>query len=122
MWSLQSRCGRLAFFATSMFGGFMTGAAWLAIFIAKLHEHSTPAITALFMIVLAAGSWITFAACIRRLHDIGWSGWWILLAPIPLAGLCQALMLTSMPGQRADNRFGPPPGGAPAGSGMLTQA
>lgn len=109
MWSLADRTGRLGFALTSLFGGFLSGAAWLAITLAQFHGHSTPVIHLLFLVVLAAGSWITFAACIRRLHDVGWSGWWILLAPIPFAGLAQALMLASMPGQRAENRFGPPP-------------
>jgi uncharacterized membrane protein YhaH (DUF805 family) len=42
----------------------------------------------------------------RRMHDIGWSRWYLFLPlPVPLLILLFALV----PGQRRENRFGPPP-------------
>ncbi|WP_313444845.1 DUF805 domain-containing protein [Stenotrophomonas indicatrix] len=56
--------------------------------------------------------WLAFAlpgiaATVRRLHDTDRSGWWLLLAMVPFAGLVLLvfLLLPSTPG---GNRFGAP--------------
>ena len=58
------------------------------------------------------------AVGVRRLHDLGRSGWWILLGLIPLIGqlilLFGFLIKDSEPG---DNRFGPNPKGVAGGFG-----
>lgn len=46
--------------------------------------------------------------CIRRLHDINLSGWWIVLCH-PLVNFVAFLMLTMMPGTQNTNRYGVPP-------------
>ena len=46
----------------------------------------------------------------RRLHDIGRSGWWLLLGLVPLIGGLVLLYFTVQPSQSALNEFGPPPG------------
>ncbi|MFK7756524.1 MAG: DUF805 domain-containing protein [Flavobacteriales bacterium] len=48
------------------------------------------------------------AVAVRRLHDTGKSGWWLLLAFIPLAGIVILVFmcLDSQPGQ---NEYGPNP-------------
>jgi len=50
---------------------------------------------------------------IRRLHDTDRSGWWILLALIPLVGIV-LLVFMCLEGTRGDNRFGPDPKAAGA--------
>ena len=45
---------------------------------------------------------------IRRLHDQGRSGWWILLALVP-SGLIALFVMTLLPGDTLSNRFGAPP-------------
>ncbi len=48
----------------------------------------------------------SLAVSVRRLHDIGRTGWWLLIAPVPLIGiivLVVFMMKNSIPG---DNRFG----------------
>jgi uncharacterized membrane protein YhaH (DUF805 family) len=59
------------------------------------------------------------AVSVRRLHDIGASGWWLLIAFIPLAGMALLAMylIDSSPGP---NRFGPNPKGIGATSGAST--
>lgn len=47
------------------------------------------------------------AASARRLHDTNRSGWWQLIAIIPLVGLVLIYFLVSS-GDAGDNRFGAP--------------
>ncbi|MFC4258818.1 DUF805 domain-containing protein [Marinobacter lacisalsi] len=44
----------------------------------------------------------------RRLHDTGRSGWWQLIALVPLVGLVLIFFLVQK--SEGDNRFGPAPG------------
>lgn len=46
---------------------------------------------------------------IRRLHDTGRAGWWMLLAFIPLVGPIVLLVFMCMDSEPGDNRFGPNP-------------
>ena len=46
---------------------------------------------------------------VRRLHDTDRSGWWILIALIPLVGWLVLLYFTVIAGQTQDNRFGADP-------------
>lgn len=43
---------------------------------------------------------------VRRLHDIGKSGWWYLIVLIPLIGILVLLYFLVMPSQEGENRFG----------------
>ena len=52
--------------------------------------------------------WI--AATVRRLHDIGWSGWIALIGLLPFVGLPVLLVIMAWPGQQGVNRFGGPTG------------
>lgn len=49
-----------------------------------------------------------YAARVRRLHDIGKSGWWALLE-ITLIGWIPLIIWLSREGDRATNHYGPPP-------------
>ena len=51
----------------------------------------------------------TIAVGIRRLHDIGKSGWWFLLAFIPLVGGIWLLVLMCKDSDPGDNKYGPSP-------------
>ncbi len=46
---------------------------------------------------------------VRRLHDTGRTGWWILLGVIPLIGTLILIFLYALPGEAGDNEYGPPP-------------
>lgn len=60
----------------------------------------------------------SLAVSVRRLHDLDRSGWWLLLALVPLIGGIVLLIWFCMDGTQGDNRFGPSPkageGGVPA--------
>jgi uncharacterized membrane protein YhaH (DUF805 family) len=49
------------------------------------------------------------AVSIRRLHDIGKSGWYFLLALIPCVGGIILLVFDLTPGDPYDNEYGPDP-------------
>ncbi len=49
------------------------------------------------------------AVSVRRLHDIGRSGWWVLLHLVPVVGLLVMLYFYLLKGDGGTNRFGPPP-------------
>jgi len=84
--------------------------AWLG-----RESTSTDVLVGLILTVLyvsfATGFFIALAAYVRRLHDFGRSGWWILLNAVPLAGF---VMLYAMVRGEGDglgvNDYGPPPG------------
>jgi uncharacterized membrane protein YhaH (DUF805 family)/type II secretory pathway pseudopilin PulG len=127
-----SRIGRLRYFAYGM-----------GLFLMVLPALILAAILLAFKMFVLAG--VVFVLCylfmiimgvvfgVRRLHDLGWSGWWMIITPgsalctivnyfgvfpaslawlpllISLGSLVFYLILLFMPGSQGDNRFGPPP-------------
>ena len=43
---------------------------------------------------------------VRRLHDINFSGWWVLLTFIPLIGIIALIVFGCIPGTEGDNKYG----------------
>jgi len=73
-------------------------------------------------LLLAAGFGIplliwAYAVQVRRCHDLGWSGWFLLIELIPYVGWLAALVFffafAFVDGQPGPNRFGPDPKGRP---------
>jgi uncharacterized membrane protein YhaH (DUF805 family) len=59
------------------------------------------------------------AVSVRRLHDLNWSGWWILIALVPYLGGLVLFVAFLFPGTAGPNRFGDAPFETPqvAGAG-----
>lgn len=53
----------------------------------------------------------SLAVQVRRLHDIGKSGWWFLITLIPLIGSIWLLVLLVTDSQPGSNQYGPNPKG-----------
>jgi uncharacterized membrane protein YhaH (DUF805 family) len=51
----------------------------------------------------------TLAVTVRRLHDIDRTGWWILIALVPLIGGIVLLVFALLDGTPGTNRYGPNP-------------
>lgn len=49
----------------------------------------------------------------RRLHDIGRSGWWLLIGLIPIVGIIILIVWWAQEGDAAPNEYGPNPWGTP---------
>ena len=75
------------------------------------------------VVVLIATGWIPYidnivrllfllpllAVGARRLHDIGMTGWWLLLAIVPILGWIILLIMAAQPANPGANRYGPAP-------------
>ena len=44
---------------------------------------------------------------VRRLHDINFSGWWVLVGFIPVIGVVALIVFACIPGTEGDNKYGP---------------
>ena len=51
----------------------------------------------------------SIAVSVRRLHDTGRSGWWLLIGLIPLIGLIVLIVFLATDGEPGDNEYGPNP-------------
>ena len=51
----------------------------------------------------------SLAAGVRRLHDTGRSGWFILIGLIPFIGFIILIVFLAGAGQSGSNQYGPPP-------------
>ena len=54
------------------------------------------------------------AVSVRRMHDVDRSGWWLLIAFVPLIGAIVLLVWFCSRGTSGSNRFGPDPLGSNA--------
>lgn len=54
--------------------------------------------------------WVGFAVLIKRWHDRGKSGWWVLIVFVPLIGYLWALIETGfLEGDKGENLYGSDP-------------
>ena len=56
----------------------------------------------------------SIAVGIRRLHDVGKSGWWLLISLVPLVGIIILIVFLATQGDPGANQYGPPPPTEPA--------
>lgn len=62
------------------------------------------------------------AVTVRRLHDTNRSGWWILIAFVPLVGAILLIVWLATEGERQPNLYGPDPKAVGGGYGGGYQA
>lgn len=121
----------------------VTGLYLLAMLVAgamaSILDGEPPAAAIVPLLVLTVGGFVaSFFNHVKRLHDVGLSGWWLLLgvvvmtptellriandADVRLFGAALQVFVSlgllvlfgAVPGQKDSNRFGEPLGGAPA--------
>ena len=56
----------------------------------------------------------SLSVTVRRLHDTGRTGWWILIVFVPVIGWLVLLVFMFLDSQPGDNAYGPSPKGAAA--------
>lgn len=81
----------------------------IAVAITDSKVLAIPAIV--LVLALVSPSW---GVLVRRLHDVGRSGWWYFIAAVPLVGPIVVLVFTVQDSQAGTNRYGPPPKGLAA--------
>jgi uncharacterized membrane protein YhaH (DUF805 family) len=52
--------------------------------------------------------WVSYAAFVKRYHDVGKSGWNCLVFFVPVIGQFVMVMLFFAPGTEGPNQYGPP--------------
>jgi len=62
-------------------------------------------IIAAYLLILS----ISIPATVRRMHDLGRSGWWLLLGAVPLVGLGIFIWQGFIKGTEGPNEYGPDP-------------
>ena len=108
----STRASRKDFWSFALFYWFLCLAMFMiSILVDVVFEHSfqmfrlmvgVSVIIALLLMVP------TYAVCVRRLHDTGRSGWWILLYFIPYIGAIALLIMLCRKSDE-DNKYGPKP-------------
>ncbi|MET9913977.1 DUF805 domain-containing protein [Streptomyces sp. NPDC006476] len=59
----------------------------------------------------------SLAVGVRRLHDTGRSGWWLLFGIVPLVGSITLLVFSCLDSEPGQNKYGPNPKEAPVYAG-----
>ncbi|MGW1073069.1 DUF805 domain-containing protein [Streptomyces sp. NPDC002537] len=67
---------------------------------------TSPLLGALYSLAVLLPS---IAVGIRRLHDTGRSGWWLLIGLIPFVGIIVLVVLWALDSTPHDNAYGPSP-------------
>ena len=63
----------------------------------------------LYVLVILAFLLPLVAAGVRRLHDVGKSGWWLFISLVPVVGSLVLLYFNVQPGEPQGNAYGSPP-------------
>ena len=89
----------IASFVVGCIGGFLAGATGVTAF------------AYLGLIYFLAVLLPRFCVFVRRMHDIGKSGWWWLIALIPFIGWIILVVFCCLDSQPGDNKYGSNPKG-----------
>jgi len=107
VFTTQGRVGRLRYMAWSFSLGLLVAAA---VILSIAGYAITPALGFLLGGVATIGLIVAGVMIgVQRLHDVGWSGWLLLLTIVPILGFVFYLLMLFMPGAIAANRYGAPP-------------
>lgn len=104
--SVEGRIGRLRYLAWTLAGSIAAIPAWGVGAAAMTLSDSL----GFLMLGAAAIGLIIFniLVSVKRLHDIGWSGWLLLLHLVPVVNVIFPLLIILIPGTAGANRYGPP--------------
>lgn len=101
----QGRASRSEFWWFTLF-------AFLLNIVLQVITGLVPILGIIAIVIMLAVLIPSIAVAVRRLHDIGKSGWWYLLVFIPLIGALVLIYWFIQPGQSEDNQWGANPLGA----------
>lgn len=107
VFTTNGRIGRLRFLAWSM----VQCVTLVALMSLALMVMSWSLVGGGLLIAVLLVAFMTIGVMIgvQRLHDLGWSGWLLLLNLVPFVGTLFPFLIMALPGTRGPNAFGPPP-------------
>ncbi|MCI3943482.1 hypothetical protein K0038_00475 [Pseudomonas syringae] len=107
VFTTNGRIGRLRFLAWSM----VQCVTLVALMSLALMVMSWSLVGGGLLIAILLVAFMTIGVMIgvQRLHDLGWSGWLLLLNLVPFVGTLFPFLIMALPGTRGPNPFGPPP-------------
>jgi uncharacterized membrane protein YhaH (DUF805 family) len=105
--SPQGRVGRRPFWLYFFLPAVVLGVVLGAHAMSQSRQGMAPSPFVLPLVPLLL--WSAIAVLVKRLHDIGASGWWVVVAFVPLLNYIAVVVFGCWPGQRGDNRYGSDP-------------
>ncbi len=80
--------------------------AAIIIFVAQIFKPLPDITYILLFLIFIIGQYFLITIGIKRLHDFDVSGWWYLLALVPIANVALLLALLFTPSTNGENRYG----------------
>jgi uncharacterized membrane protein YhaH (DUF805 family) len=108
-WTVKGRASRSEFWKGALGNALLLSVAVYFIALALAMAEMLLLLTALQFLLGLATSWIGMILTMRRLHDIGKSGWWIWISLIPLIGSILLLIWGCRASDPTENQYGPVP-------------
>jgi uncharacterized membrane protein YhaH (DUF805 family) len=84
---------------------------YFGVFMASAASKSESVALALIVVFVLVAFIPGIAVQVRRLHDIGKSGWWCFITLVPFVGGIWLFVLNCSEGQNGQNQYGPDPKG-----------
>lgn len=107
VFSVEGRIGRMRYLAWSMV---LLFACIPAMGISALLTQASQALGMLLLIASCiALAFVMVVITAKRLHDLGWSAWLMLLNLVPVVNTIFSILIMVMPGHPQANLYGPPP-------------
>ncbi|NNF53247.1 MAG: DUF805 domain-containing protein [Acidimicrobiales bacterium] len=122
MFSIKGRIGRLEYIAHRLVAAVIILFGYVFAMLVSGTPFSEP-ITApvpqiIVVVAVATGVLAVLTASVRRCHDLGHSGFLLILTVIPLVGQLFHLYLTVWHGQYGENKWGYHGGSSPHANGL----
>ncbi|SDW35217.1 Uncharacterized membrane protein YhaH, DUF805 family [Pseudomonas syringae] len=107
VFTTHGRIGRLRFLAWSM----VQCVTLIVLLSVALTVMNASLVGGGLLIAVLVIAFITIGVMIgvQRLHDLGWSGWLLLLNLVPFVGTLFPFLIMVLPGTQGPNQYGPPP-------------
>ena len=108
-WTAAGRASRSEFWKGSFGNALLLGLAFYILGLLLATSELAMLFVTLQTVVSLVTTWIGTILTMRRLHDIGKSGWWYWIALIPLIGTILRLIWMCRASDAAENQHGPTP-------------